>query len=102
MGYMLDILAGVVNILHMVLTAYMWVVIISALLSWVNPDPYNPIVRFLRNLTEPVFLWIRRRLPFVVVGGFDLSPIVVIVGVQLLDSVLSRLLARLAMNLAGA
>ncbi len=101
MGYFFDILVGVAGILHMVLTAYMWVVIISALLTWVNPDPYNPIVRFLRNLTEPVFLWIRRRLPFVVVGGFDLSPIVVIIAVQLLDSVLGRLLARLAMNVVG-
>ncbi|MCM0755857.1 YggT family protein [Desulfovibrio aminophilus] len=101
MGYMLDILAGVVNILHMVLTAYMWVVIISALLSWVNPDPYNPIVRFLRNVTEPVFYWIRRRLPFVVVGGFDLSPIVVILGIQLLDSILIRAFSRMAMSMAG-
>ena len=101
MGYLFDILVGVANVLHMVLTAYMWVVIISALLSWVNPDPYNPIVRFLRNLTEPVFYWIRSKLPFVMLGGFDLSPIVVIIGVQLLDSILGRLLARLAMNVVG-
>lgn len=101
MGYMLDILTGVVNIIHMILTAYMWVVIISALLSWVNPDPYNPIVRFLRNVTEPVFYWIRRRLPFVVVGGFDLSPILVIVGIQLLDSILIRVFSRTAMSMVG-
>ncbi|HMM39716.1 MULTISPECIES: YggT family protein [Desulfovibrio] len=101
MGYMLDILTGVVNIIHMILTAYMWVVIISALLSWVNPDPYNPIVRFLRNVTEPVFYWIRRRLPFVVVGGFDLSPILVIVGIQLLDSILIRVFSRMAMSMVG-
>ncbi|WP_027174884.1 MAG: YggT family protein [Desulfovibrio aminophilus] len=98
---MLDILTGVVNIIHMILTAYMWVVIISALLSWVNPDPYNPIVRFLRNVTEPVFYWIRRRLPFVVVGGFDLSPILVIVGIQLLDSILIRVFSRMAMSMVG-
>ena len=101
MGYMLDSLTGVVNIIHMILTAYMWVVIISALLSWVNPDPYNPIVRFLRNVTEPVFYWIRRRLPFVVVGGFDLSPILVIVGIQLLDSILIRVFSRMAMSMVG-
>lgn len=101
MGYVLDILTGVVTIIHLVLTAYMWVVIISALLSWVNPDPYNPIVRFLRNLTEPVFWWVRSKLPFAVLGGFDLSPIVVILAIQLVDIVLSRIVARLAMSLVG-
>jgi len=69
----------------------MWVVIISALISWVNPDPYNPIVRFLRNATEPLFYRIRRWMPFVVVGGFDLSPILVIVGIQILTRVLNQL-----------
>ena len=59
-----------------VLTLYMWVIIVRALISWVNPDPYNPIVRFLYKATEPVLYQIRRRLPYT--GGIDLSPIIVI------------------------
>jgi len=57
---------------------YMWLIIARALLSWVNPDPYNPIVRFLVNITEPVLGYLRRRIPLVL-GGIDLSPVVVLV-----------------------
>lgn len=67
-----------------VLTAYFWVVIAGAVLSWVNPDPYNPIVRFINNVTEPVFYQIRRRLP-VNIGGLDLSPVVVILVIKFLQ-----------------
>ena len=66
----------------------MWVVIISALLTWVNPDPYNPIVRTLRNLTEPVFWRIRRWMPFLNVGGLDLSPVVVLLAIVFLKTFL--------------
>ena len=55
--------------LDSLLSIYFWIVLISALLSWVNPDPRNPIVRFLYSVTEPVLYHIRRRLPFVVAGG---------------------------------
>ncbi len=72
------------HILHILLTLYLWIVIIGALISWINPDPYNPIVRFLRSVTAPVFSWLRRRLPLIM-GGFDLSPIVVIAFVIFLD-----------------
>ncbi|MFZ5570657.1 MAG: YggT family protein [Thermodesulfobacteriota bacterium] len=67
------------------LTIYFYIVIASAILSWVNPDPYNPIVRFLRNATEPVYMRIRRHFPFLIVGGMDLTPIVVIVLIQFLQ-----------------
>ena len=46
-----------------------FIVLIAVLLTWVNPEPYNPIVRFLRSVTEPVFYQVRRRMPFVVIGG---------------------------------
>jgi YggT family protein len=68
--------------LNSLLSIYFWIVLISALLSWVNPDPRNPIVRFLYGVTEPVLYQIRRRLPFVVAGGLDLSPLVLMVGIQ--------------------
>ena len=70
-----NLLEAVATVLNFLLTAYMWIVIISALLSWVNPDPYNPIVRFLYGATEPVLRPIRRRLPMT---GIDFSPLIVI------------------------
>ena len=66
------------TILNYGLEAYKWIVIISALITWVNPDPYNPVVQILRRLTQPVFARIRRWMPFTFVNGIDLSPIVVI------------------------
>jgi YggT family protein len=92
------VLVKAVQLVSTLLTVYMWAVIISALLSWVNPDPYNPIVRFLRNATEPVFERVRRWMPFVVLGGFDLSPIVVIAAVQILSALLDRLVIDMAMS----
>ena len=97
------ILNGIAHILHILFTAYTWVVIISALLSWVRPDPYSPIVRTLRALTEPVFWRVRKHLPFVYVSGIDLSPVVVLLTVQFLDMVLIECLRYviLQMQLAG-
>jgi YggT family protein len=67
-------------VLDWALVIYMWIIIARALLSWVNPDPYNPIVRFLYNVTEPVLGYLRRRLPLVL-GGLDLSPLVVLAAI---------------------
>ncbi len=93
----MDIIIGsLVEVISTLLSLYMWVVIISALITWVNPDPYNPIVRFLRSATEPVFAKVRQYLPFVNIGGFDLSPIVVLLVIQILNNVLMRGFARLA------
>jgi YggT family protein len=72
------------NLLHLALTAYFWIIIARALLSWVNPDPFNPIVRFLYRATEPVLRPIRRRLPTFAMG-LDLSPLVVILAIEILD-----------------
>ncbi len=89
---------AIAKVLDIVLTLYMWVVIISALLSWVNPDPYNPIVRTLRNLTEPVFYRIRRTAPFVMVGGIDLSPLIVILAIVFLKQFLVNSLFQMAVT----
>jgi YggT family protein len=67
---------AVAFILETILTIYMWIIIISALISWVNPDPYNPIVKFLYSVTEPVLRPIRKRLGFSM--GIDISPMIVI------------------------
>lgn len=79
-----NFMQAIASVLDTVLTLYFWIVIISALLSWVNPDPYNPIVRILRNLTEPVFYRVRRWLPFTYFSGIDFSPIVVLLVIQFL------------------
>jgi len=84
-----NILPMLGQILHILLTLYLWVVIIGALISWVNPDPNNPIVRFLRSAIDPVFLWLRHRLPLII-SGIDLSPIVVIAGIIFLDIALVK------------
>ncbi|MCP4023495.1 MAG: YggT family protein [Desulfobacteraceae bacterium] len=87
---------AIADVLDWILWAYMWIVIISALLSWVNPDPYNPIVRFLRGATEPVFYQIRKRLP-INFGGLDISPIVVILGIMFLQRFVVESLRRIAL-----
>ncbi len=74
-----NLLMAIATILDIVLSIYMWIIIISALLSWVNPDPYNPIVRFLNAVTEPVLRPIRRRIGYGL--GVDFSPMVVILGI---------------------
>ncbi len=93
-----NFLQAVAAVLDTVLSLYFWIVIISALLSWVNPDPYNPIVRILRNLTEPVFYRIRRWIPFVFIGGIDLSPIVVLLAIQFLQIFAVNSLRQMAMS----
>ena len=89
---------AVAQILSMVINIYIWVIIIAALLSWVNPDPSNPIVQILRRLTEPVYSFVRRYIP-TVIGGIDLSPIIIILALQFLDLFLVRVLFNLAQSI---
>lgn len=90
-------LKALATVLDMALSLYMWIIIIRALLSWVNPDPYNPIVRFLYGVTEPVLYRIRRVLP--PLGGIDLSPLVAILGIVFLKQFLVPVLYDLSYNL---
>jgi YggT family protein len=89
------------SILHNLLWVYSVIVFVTVLLSWVNPDPRNPIVRFLYGVTEPVLYRIRRRLPFVVAAGFDFSPLLLLVGIQLVDRVVVPSLFELALRMGG-
>ena len=68
-----NLLLAVANVLNMALSLYMFMIIARALISWVSPSPYNPIVQFLYTVTEPVLRPVRRRLP---VTGVDISPII--------------------------
>ncbi|MFZ6017629.1 MAG: YggT family protein [Nitrospirota bacterium] len=94
-----NLLLAIANILNVVLTVYMWIIIIAALISWVNPDPYNPIVRFLHAVTEPVLGPIRRRIGYGI--GIDISPIVVILAILFVKYFLIESLIELAYKLKG-
>ena len=81
---------SIVQLLHTLITIYIWIVIISALLSFVRPDPSNPLVQTLYRLTEPVYSFIRQKMPFLVIGGIDLTPFAIILGLQFLDRFMMR------------
>jgi len=89
-----NFLLAIAQVLDIVLWTYMLIVIVRALISWVSPDPYNPIVRFLYSATEPVLYRVRRYLP--VFGGIDLSPLVVILALIFLRVFLVSSLTELA------
>lgn len=92
---------AIVYILDQLLSIYSMILFVAILITWVNPDPGNPIVRFLHGVTEPVLYQIRRRLPFVVVGNFDLSPLVVFLGIQVIRIMVVDTLRQVAFQLAG-
>jgi len=85
-------LGGLVNGL---INVYIWVLIISALLSFVNPDPYNPIVQFLYRVTNPAYIYIRKfmRTDF---NGLDLAPLVLVIGLQVVTIIVSLLFSSFA------
>ena len=81
-----NLVIGVGQTIHYIINIYIFIVVARAVISWVNPDPYNPIVRFLYMATEPVLSYVRRILP--IMGGIDFSPIIVMVALFFLDQVL--------------
>ena len=86
-------------VLDYALDIYKWIVIAGVVLSWVNPDPYNPIVRFINTATEPVFYQIRKRLP-ISFGGFDLSPVILILLIIFLQRFVVQSLHGIARSMA--
>jgi len=93
-----NLLLAIAHILDIALTAYMWIVIISAVVSWVNPDPYNPIIRFLRAVTEPVYRPIRKLIGYRL-GPIDISPMVVILAIIFVQKFLVSSLIEFAYKL---
>jgi YggT family protein len=90
-----NFIIAIAKILDIALTLYMWIIIIRAIVSWVNPDPFNPIVRFLVAATEPVLVAVRRKIP-ISFGVFDLSPILVILAIIFVQNFLITSLLQLA------
>jgi YggT family protein len=95
MFVMAHFLEGIAWVLQMLLQFYFWVLIARVVVSWVNADPYNPIVRAIVSMTEPVLYRVRRSLP-IFAGGIDFSPLVVIAGISFLEIFLVRTLYDLA------
>ena len=91
-------LMAAAKVMDMVLILFMWIVIARAVLSWVNPDPYNPIVRFIHNVTEPIMAPIRMKLP-INFGGIDFSPILIFLGIIFLRTFVVNTLLRMAASM---
>ena len=79
------------HITHTIIIAYIWIVIIATLLTWVKPDPYNPIVQILYRLTFPLLDWLKSKIPLVY-NGIDLSPLVVIIALEFIDLTFVKML----------
>lgn len=93
---MTGIISGLAGIVHSLLTVYIWIVIIGALLTWVRPDPYNPIVQIIYRLTQPAYDLIRRIMP-TVFNGLDLAPIILIVALNVIDVILINVINAMVM-----
>lgn len=89
-----NLLLAVASVMNMALSLYMFIVVARALISWVSPDPYNPIVQFLYTVTEPVLRPVRRRLP---VTGVDISPIIIILVIIFLQQAIVESLRQAAL-----
>ena len=98
MFFLSNLVLALAKLLQLVLEVYFWIIIARAILSWVSPDPFNPVVRFLYRVTEPVLRPIRDRLPTVGMG-LDLSPVVVLLALKVAEWVVVDNLRDLALSL---
>jgi YggT family protein len=94
---MTTILLWITDVLHLAIPLYIIIIIVREVISWVSPDPYDPIVRFLYRVTEPVLRPLRHRLPDL--GGLDISPMVLILVLWFAQSVLLGWLREMAYGL---
>lgn len=94
-----NFLLAMAHILDVALTILYWLILIRALISWVNPDPYNPIVGFLYKTTEPILYPIRKIMPSVLRFNIDISPIIAFFAIMFIKSFLVKTLVDLALRL---
>ena len=97
--FLREVILAFAQVVDLVITLYTFIIVGRVIISWVNPDPYNPIVRFLHNATDPVFDRIRRVIPLVF-GGFDLTPIVVLIALTFFQRVIKAGLVQLAYTIS--
>ncbi|MDP8259845.1 MAG: YggT family protein [Candidatus Gygaella obscura] len=96
-----NLLKALAQVADILLSIFYWLILIRALISWVNPDPHNPVVQFLYKTTEPVLEPIRRKLPLTVKFGIDISPIIAFLAILFLKSFLVRTLVDLSFKIKG-
>jgi YggT family protein len=89
-----SLIVAFATLLISIVSLYKWVIIIAAILSWVQPDPYNPIVQMLYRLTEPAYALVRRFIP-TVFGGMDMAPLILIFALQFLEIFLGSLFSKI-------
>ena len=94
MNTIIEIIQGIGGIFVSLINVYIWVIIISALLSFVNPDPYNPVVQFLYKITNPAYKFVRRFIP-TDINGLDFAPLIIIVALQVFIVVVNSILYNL-------
>lgn len=92
-----NLIIFIAQVLQEILRLYFWIVIASAVMTWIEPNPYNPIVRAVYAMTDPVFNWVRRHIP-VFFGGLDFSPVVVLIGIEFLQQYLVPNLTRVLIS----
>ncbi|HKK00951.1 MAG TPA: YggT family protein [Desulfuromonadales bacterium] len=95
MAVLRELILAIAQIVDLAFSIYIFIVIARALVSWVSPDPYNPIVRFLHSATDPVLSRIQRLLPLQF-GGIDFSPVVLLIGLAFVERIVKALLIYLA------
>ncbi len=94
-----NLISSVAGVIDILLTLYYWLIVVRALISWVNPDPFNPIVQFLYNVTEPALYPIRKIIPASLRLGIDVSPIIAFLIVMFLKKFLVSTLIDIAIRL---
>lgn len=94
MTLLMELLVGLLLILNNLILLYMWVIIIAAVLTWVRPDPYNPVVQLLYRLTQPAYALVRRFMP-TTFNGIDLSPLIIIIFLQVVQVLITALIRSL-------
>lgn len=93
-----NFLGALATLVDLILSAYIWIIIGRAIISWVNADPYNPIVRFVYEVTEPLLARIRRVVPLIG-GGIDFSPMILIIAIMFLRSFIVPTLQQIALSI---
>jgi len=92
------LLEAVAGTLHILISIYIWIIIIQAVISWVRPDPFSPIVQILNKLTLPVYRILRGKIP-TVFGGVDIAPLIIVIALEFLDRFLPVVLFQIAVRL---
>jgi YggT family protein len=94
-----SILRAIAQLIHILIQLYILLIIVRAVISWLGDIPPNPLVMIIMRLTDPLFRFLHRRMPFLIVGGIDITPMIVVFALYLLDNLVTHLLLDYARTL---